>query len=575
MAIEVFSNLQINLLFDIAVIIVFATIITFLVRLLKQPLIIGYIIAGIILGPSFLQLIKNEEIIFALSEIGIAFLLFFIGLDMDLKKLKEVGFFSTLGTIIQVAVTFFAGMLIALKFGIDPSTATIIGFIVAFSSTSVVVKMFSDKDEIDTLHGRLALGLLLMQDIIVIFLLSAIVSLETFSITALTFSFFKGIALFIIALFMSGRVFPRLFGAAATHRELILLLSLTICFIFSTFAAYFGFSIAVGAFIAGISIAPLKYSLNVQGMVAPLKDFFSTIFFVSLGLQLKFGQATEKLMPLLWALLALVIIAKPLIILVTALIFGYEKRSSSKAAFALGQVSEFSLIIAAVALSVGLIASEIFSLTVLMVAFSIIATTYIMVIEKNIYSRISWLLNFISRFVPESRKQKKIIPRKKDIVIFGCHRMGTIFLESFKKLKKKVLVVDHNPDTISNLERIKTDCIYGDVANVEVLKEARLDKAEFVVSTIRIVEDNLSLINYMKEIKSKAKIVVVAEHVHQALDLYDAGADYVIIPHIVSGEKASTVIKDLLKGKRKVERLKNDHIKHILFMERFGQQIKE
>jgi Trk K+ transport system NAD-binding subunit len=153
--------------------------------------------------------------------------------------------------------------------------------------------------------------------------------------------------------------------------------------------------------------------------------------------------------------------------------------------------------------------------------------------------------------------------------------MGTIFLESFKKLKKKVLVVDHNPDTISNLERIKTDCIYGDVANVEVLKEARLDKAEFVVSTIRIVEDNLSLINYMKEIKSKAKIVVVAEHVHQALDLYDAGADYVIIPHIVSGEKASTVIKDLLKGKRKVERLKNDHIKHILFMERFGQQIKE
>ncbi len=574
MALELFSNLQVNLLFDLAVIIVFATIIAFIVRLFKQPLILGYILAGVVLGPNLLQLIQNQEIIFALSEIGIAFLLFFVGLEMDLKKLKEVGFFSSLGTIIQIAITFFLALFIALQFGIDNTTATIIGFIVAFSSTSVVVKIFSDKDQIDTLHGRLALGLLLMQDIVVIFLLSALSNSGGITAASLVTSFFKGIALFVLALVLSAKVFPRLFTAAAKYQELTLLMALTTCFLFSTIAAYFGFSIAVGAFIAGISIAPLKYSLNIQGMIGPLKDFFATIFFVSLGLQLQFTSLGE-LTNLFIALLLLVILVKPLLIAIIALIFGYEKRSASITGFSLGQVSEFSLIVAAVALSNGFIGQEIFSITVLLVAGSIVATTYIMNIENKIYSFLSGFFTFVARFVPRMKTQKKVVARKKDIVLFGCHRMGTIFLNAFKKARKKVLVVDHNPVTIKNLERIKVNCLYGDIANEEVLKGAGLSNTEFVVSTIRIVEDNLYLINYLKEHKYQAKIIVVAEHVHQALDLYDAGADYVIIPHIVSGEKASTMIRDLLRGRKNIEKIKNESIDHILFMERFGQKIKD
>ncbi|MBT6402694.1 cation:proton antiporter, partial [Candidatus Woesearchaeota archaeon] len=451
MSLELFSNLQVNLLFDIAVIIVFATIIAFIVRLFKQPLILGYILAGVVLGPNFLQLIQNQEIIFALSEIGIAFLLFFVGLEMDLKKLKEVGFFSTLGTIIQVAITFFLALFIGLKFGIDSTTATILGFIVAFSSTSVVVKIFSDKDQIDALHGRLALGILLMQDIVVIFLLSALSNTGGLTASVLVTSFFKGIVLFVIALVLSSRVFPRLFTAAAKFQELTLLMALTICFLFSTMAAYFGFSIAVGAFIAGISIAPLKYSLNIQGMIGPLKDFFATIFFVSLGLQLQFASL-GKLTNIFFALFFLVIFVKPLLIAVIALLFGYEKRSASLTGFSLGQVSEFSLIVAAVALANGFIGQEIFSLTVLLVAGSIVATTYIMDFENKIYSALSGFFNLVTKFTPNTRVQKKITPRKKDIVLFGCHRMGTIFLNAFKKARKKVLVVDHNPMTIKNLE---------------------------------------------------------------------------------------------------------------------------
>lgn len=574
MSLELFSNLQVNLLFDLAVIIVFATIIAFIVRLFKQPLILGYILAGVVLGPNLLQLIQNQEIIFALSEIGIAFLLFFVGLEMDLKKLKEVGFFSTLGTIIQIAITFFLALFITLKFGIDSTTATILGFIVAFSSTSVVVKIFSDKDQIDTLHGRLALGLLLMQDIIVIFLLSALSNSGGITAISLVTSFFKGITLFVLALVLSSKVFPRLFSAAAKYQELTLLTALTTCFLFSTMAAYFGFSIAVGAFIAGISIAPLKYSLNIQGMIGPLKDFFATIFFVSLGLQLQF-TSLSGLTYLFIALFFLVVLIKPLLITIIAIIFGYETRSASTTGFSLGQVSEFSLIVGAVALSNGFIGQEIFSLTVLLVAGSIVATTYIMGIESRLYSTFSRFFKLIERFVPRMKVQQKVVIQKKDIVLFGCHRMGTIFLNSFKKAKKKVLVVDHNPSTIKDLERLKVQTLYGDIANEEVLKAAGLNKTEFVVSTIRVVEDNLYLINYIKEHKYETKIIVVAEHVHQALDLYDAGADYVIIPHIVSGEKASVMINGLLKGKRKLEKIRNENIEHILFMERFGQKIKE
>jgi len=573
MALEVLSNLQINLLFDVAIIIVFATIIAFIARLFKQPLIVGYILAGILLGPTTFQLIKNQEIIFALSEIGIAFLLFFVGLEMDLKKLKEVGFFSTAGTIIQVVLTFLAAFFILLKFGMDTTVASILSLIVAFSSTSIVVKIFSDNDEIDALSSRLSLGLLLMQDIIIIFLLSAISTTASFTILSLATSFFKGIAIFATALLLSSVVFPRLFTAAAEYREMILLLSLTTCFIFSTIAAYFGFSIAVGAFLAGISIAPLKYSLNIQGMIEPLKDFFATIFFVSLGLQMKFA-GMSNLVNIFWAMLALVIIFKPLLIATIALLFGYEKRAASTAGFSLGQVSEFSLIVAAVALSSNLIGPEIFSLTVLLVAVSIVTTAYTLRIEGKIYSFLSGYYSFISSLLPKSKLKKEKKLRKKDIVLFGCHRMGAIFLDTFKKAKKKVLVVDHNPHRVEELEKMKVNCLYGNVSNEEILKHAGLSNTEFVVSTVRTVEDNLYMINYIKEHNYDTKIIVVAEHIHQALDLYDAGADYVIIPHIVSGEKMSTIIKDLFKGKKKIERIKNQSIDHILFIERFGRKIK-
>ena len=281
--------------------------------------------------------------------------------------------------------------------------------------------------------------------------------------------------------------------------------------------------------------------------------------------------ALGELMTVFFALLAIVILFKPILISILGLLFGYEKRAVSLTAFSLGQVSEFSLIIAAVALSAGLIGAEIFSLTVLLVAVSIVTTTYTLKVEGKIYAALSWFYDLISKLLPENRKPKKDRPVKKDVVMFGCHRMGMIFLQAFKKLKKRVLVIDNNPKTINALERTKVNCIYGNLSNEQILKRAGLSNTDLIVSTVRVVEDNLMMINFVKEHKYEAKIIVVAEHIHQALDLYDAGADYVIVPHIVSGEKMSVLIKDILKGRKKLEKIKNKDINHLLFIEEFGK----
>jgi len=569
MGIELLTNLQINLLFDLAVIIVFATAIAFFARLLKQPLIVGYIIAGIILGPQLLGLIKNSDIVLALSEIGIAFLLFFVGLEMNLKKLKEVGFIASLGTIIQVILTFIAGFFVALLFGFSEPVSAIIGFIVAFSSTSIVVKILSDKEEINTLHGRITLGILLMQDIIIIFLLSTLSTIQNFTAVALSSAFFKGIILLAVTFIFATKLFPKVFDYAAKYQELLLLLSLTIFFFFSAFAAYLGFSIAVGTFMAGVAIASLPYNIDILGMIKPLKDFFVTIFFVSLGMQLQFTQSLLNIALITGALLFVVIIIKPLIIMAITSAFGYERRTSFLTSISLGQISEFSLILAALALYQGLITKEIFSLTIVLLAISMIFTAYILSLENWLYFKFSKCLAIFEKLSFSKKLHRATKVKKKDIVLFGCDEMGSIFLNNFRKKKKKVLVVDYNPATIKKLKKEKIHCLYGDMLNEEVLKAAELNNTGVIVSTIKDVQDNSYLIEYTKRMKSKAKVIVIAERLHQAVDLYELGADYVIVPKIVSGEKVAALITDLLKGKKRLESLRKEHIKHIMLVEKF------
>ena len=284
---EIVAELPATLLIDISLVIIIATIIAFITKLFRQPLIPAYILTGVLLGPIGFGLIKDATSIQAISEFGIAFLLFVVGLEINLKRLKYVGPVAMIGGILQVILTYLFAYAISIKIGFADFEAVILGLVVAFSSTMVVIKLLSDAEEMDTLHGKIVLGILLIQDILVILALSLLTTIGSLSFvpTLIGIAMLKGGALFFLGFFSSRYVFPPIFKFAAKNQELLFLSSITTLFIFSILAHLMEFSIAIGAFIAGLSMANLPYRTDIVGKIKPLRTFFATIFFVSLGMQ--------------------------------------------------------------------------------------------------------------------------------------------------------------------------------------------------------------------------------------------------------------------------------------------------
>ncbi len=552
-----------GLLFEIGLIIIIATLFIYIARLLKQPLIPAYVLAGIILGPIGFGLIDDMSFIEVLSEIGIIFLLFIVGLEINFSKLRKVGKVSAIGGLIQVILTFAAGFAVSeYLLGLPTLTSVYVGLIVAFSSTMVVIKLLSDRDKLNTIHGRIVIGFLLVQDFLVIFALSFLSSLKEFSILTILLIIFKVILVLGLAAFLNKFVIYRIFKFAAKSAEVLFLLSLTVCFLFVILAYVLGFSIAIGAFIGGVILANLPYHFNIIGHVSPLKDFFSIIFFVSLGMQLVFTNFVGMLKPM-FILLALVIILKPLIILFILSFFGYGKRISFLVAISLAQVSEFALIL--VTEGKNIIGTDMFSLTIVLAVISISFTAYLIKYEEKFYTWISKNLKFIDKF---SKNHDELSYRGKGhkhrVIMFGCNIMGSVILKNLGISMNNFLVIDSNPEIINKLIRAEVPCMYGDMGNIEILKRMKLKQTRLVVSTIRHEEDNLRLLNYMKHQNKKITVVLTASTIHDALELYEAGADYVIVPMVTTGERISVLLEKFLKKRRSMDNFRARHLKHLL-----------
>lgn len=557
-----------SIFFDIIVIFVIATIFVYLARLLKQPIIPAYVLAGILLGPIGLGIIKNSDVINTLSNIGIAFLLFIVGLELNLRKLKEISFVSSFVGILQVAGTFFLGYYGSLFFGFGKIESIYIGFILAFSSTMIVVKLLSDKDELDTLHGRIIFGILLVQDILVILLLSLLNTFNKFSFFTLSIALVKGLGLFLVAILLSLYFLPYIFKNAAKSQELLFLCAVSICFLFSLLAVSIGFSVAVGAFLAGLSLASLPYNLDIIGKISPLKDFFALLFFVSLGMQLYLSGTNLMILPLFYFLILLVIL-KPLIIFILTKLFGYENRTSFLTAISLGQISEFSLILVSLGLILGYVSSDLFSLTVLLSVISIVITSYFIKYDHRLYNKfMKFLVPFEKLEIKKEQLEYLEKHIKNDIILFGGHRTGSMFIKDFIKYKKKFLVIDYNPEVIRKLIRKKIPCLYGDIINYEILKKAGIKNAKILISSIPNEEDSLFLIEHVKKENRRALIFVTAHDIEQALELYKAGADYVILPKILTGNKVSEILNKV-KSKKDLFKIRREHIKNLLSVDIF------
>lgn len=552
-----------NVFFDLGIMIVFATILAHIARYFKQPLIPAYIISGLLLGP-ILGWISDSSTIMILSEIGIAFLLFIVGMEIDLKRLKTVFLVSVIGGVLQVIILFSLGYVFAVFFGFSLLEAAYIGMIIAFSSTMVVVKLLSDKHELDTLHGRIVLGILLMQDIIAILLLSIMNTVDNFSTFFILLALFKGLTAILISSLCALFIFPSLFKFAAKSREYLFLLSIAVCFVFAMLFHLLGFSIAIGAFIAGVSLANLPWKIEIEGLVTSIKDFFAIIFFISLGLQLTIGSFENLFWPFI-ALLLFTIIAKPIVLMLICGLFGYKKRPAFLSALTLAQSSEFSLILVAQGLVLNHIGKDIFTMSVFLGLITITLTSYFINFDSQIYKAMSKYLGIFERVTKGGAHLEYLPKRRKkyDVILCGNNRIGYGVFETVRKQKKSLLVIDFNPDIIRKLIKMKVSCIYGDVGDHEVLNKIDFSEAKILISTIPDHTDSHILIKKARNANKKLIIIVTSNQVDDALELYDAGADYVILPHYLGGQHVSFMLQDFHKDVKNVIKARISHIKEL------------
>src|SRR3989338_2074484 len=550
-----------EVLLNLSIIIIVSAVLAVIARIIKQPPIIAYLIAGVVVGPLFLNITaSSSEFIQVFAHIGVAFLLFIVGLSLDLRVLKEIGVVSTFAGIAEIIVVGGIGFLISAGLGMGSTTALYIGAALAFSSTVVVVKILSDKKEIDTLHGRIALGILIVEDFVAALALM-IIPLSTNSSNILVIASKFGIALLtiFIVFFIAFKWFDKLLDYLARSQEVLFLFGIGWALSLATLFDALGFSLEIGALVAGMSLASSKYTLELGGKIKPLRDFFVVLFFVFFWSQMV-GPITKTLILQSVFISAIVLIIKPLIVMLTLRLFGYGKRTNFLTGLSLSQISEFSLILTLLGFTTGHITQEIMSLAVLIALITIGISSYGIYYSQAIFNRVTNALFFI-----EGKKQMDRTPEKKyyDIIVFGYHRIGYKILESIKNMKMKVLVIDYNPRTINALEKSKIDAIYGDASDKEFLSQIGLGRAKMVISTIPEQGANIAIAEVIKMSNSSATFIATAEQPPIALVLYESGVDYVLIPHHLGGYYAAGMIEKFKTDQHKYKELGKKHRIHL------------
>jgi len=554
-----------EVLMYLSFIIVIAAILTIAARIIRQPPIIAYLIAGVLVGPLFLKLIgpgvASSETIQAFAHIGVAFLLFIVGLNLDYRVFKEVGKVSFFAGLTEIILTGVIGFFLALAIGTNNITALYIGAAIAFSSTVVVVKILSDKKEIDTLHGRIALGILIVEDIVAAVALMLIPLVEGGESTFFVIQqLLLVLGLIALVFLCSTFVLSRFLNYLARNQEVLFLFGIGWALTISALFDYLGFSLEIGALIAGMSLASTKYTLELGGKIKPLRDFFVVIFFVFFGSQL----ATAITMDLLRKAImfsAFIVIGKPIIVMTILKLFGYKKRTNFLTGSSLAQISEFSLILILLGYNLGHLSQEIISLVVLIAIITIGASSYSIYYAHPIYEKLSRILSIFEG----KKKELGVMKEKKyDVILFGYHRMGYKILEAVKKQGLSCIVIDYNPKVILSLSNAGQDCVYGDSADRELLEETGVAKAKMIISTIPDEEINLSIKRWLKEGDSQVPFIATAEQPRAALDLYREGVDYVVIPHHLGGDFVAHLIEKHSISKTKYKQIGKEHHKELL-----------
>lgn len=518
-----------------------------ILRKLNLPLLVSYLLTGIAMA-ALVSFKFSESSVSVLPELGSAFALFLIGMELSVREVKSFGRAIAISCLIQIVISAIAGVTIARSFGFSGVESFYLGVGLSFSSTVVVVKLLLERRDLKSLYGKLSVGILLLEDLVALLvlmflsgsgqqfhglrslflgsnsLLLSVVAAKTLILLLLTYLF---------ASFILGSIFK----SVAKSPELLFILALAWCFLFTSLSLGLGFSSVIGAFLAGVAIASSQYHYNISSKVKPLRDFFIVLFFVYLGSQVNLATALSH-WGIILSFVAYALIMKPLIFLLLFGALGFRKHTIYQAALNLSQISEFSLIILLLGKSFNLVGEDTISIMALSVALSIMASSILITQAKNIYPLVLPVLSFFERksgFISlEDRFEGEVL--EGHVVLIGAGRVGGPILEWLMRSKIPVVVLDFNPVVIEKLKKRGIKVLYGDIADAEVVDSLNLDKALLVISTATDPADSKVLLSELRRRHSSASVVVRADGEEEVADLEKRGADYVMLPETTAAD---------------------------------------
>jgi Kef-type K+ transport system membrane component KefB/Trk K+ transport system NAD-binding subunit len=554
-----------ELIRDITFCILFAWGIGLLAHFFRQPLILAYLIAGFVIGPFGMRWVKSQESISVISELGLIFMLFMIGLEIDLKKIVRAGrviLFAAGGQLVGACVL---GVVFFMGIGLGGFDTVYLTIACALSSTVIIVKVLYEKRELDTLPGRITLGVLVLQDIFAILFLAVQPSLADLQVSVILLSVGRVGVLVATALVLSRYVLPRLFHQIARRPELILLGALAWCFLIGEIAERLHLSREMGSLVAGVSLSTFPYALDVTAKVTTLRDFFITLFFVALGMTIPIPS-----MAVIWlalAIAAFTVISRVATTFTPLYLMKQGLRASLLPAINLAQISEFSLVV----IQTGVVAGHIQTQTASAVSFAfvilaVLSTFAIMRSDQITRASIGPLKRIGIRDLDHGHAHdaghEEGHGAARRVVILGFFRAASALLSEIERRNPVFLdqltVIDFNPNVFRTLADRGLHVIYGDISNVDTLVHAGVGKAELIILSVpdSLLKgaDNEKLVRHVRTLNPTAKIVATADLLADVADLYAAGANYVTVTRISDAQELYTVIEaadaGLLEDKR-------------------------
>lgn len=551
---------------ELSIIITLALVVSGLLRLFRQPLIIGYIITGVLAGPYALNLMSSQESITTFAEIGIAVLLFIVGLNLNPRAAKDYGNVAVIAGIGQIVFTSLISLAILLALGFSLITSLYLAVAVTFSSTIIITKLLSDRGELDALYGRISIGFLIIQDIVamgILLVVSSVSAGDTLTQILLN-NIVKGVGLAIALYLIGDRVLPKITKAIAHSQEYLLLFSIGWCMAVASLFYAVNFSMEVGALLAGITLAMSPYRHEISFKLKPLRDFFIVLFFIILGSQMIFADVVRYLVPAI-VLSLFILVGNPLIVLLILGKMGYHRRIGFYAGLTVAQISEFSLILMAMAVRIGHVPSDILSLITVVGLVTFVGSTYLILYADRIYGVLGPYLKIFERKANIIDPHASELKEKHDVVLIGCNRIGLDILHALTQIHKtKVLVIDYDPDVVDRLQAQGIDSLYGDAGDTELLEELDLNNVKMVISSSSDTQVNLLLIDKLRRKNPRIIIINVAHHTADALRLYEEGSSYVLMPHLVASKHFSTMLEST---KFELERFFDEKLKHVTYLQ--------